>query len=280
LSGKPAALHAGVEPEQLVPAEIGRPLHAQPGRVQRERRQRRIQAFACKADRARVKGQMQRAGQRVSHRSPGQADEDFGAGPGAQHGQPEVRHRGPTGRGPDAEVGAGGAQQERDEAAQGPRQRVECSSRKPGRSRRPAAPRHQRDSDRHHRQRSQQQHREPGAPQRGQALQQRQRRGQHQPTGRQHVHARGRGSARPCLARPGWIAQHHRVHVVQVAPGKRGQPAEHVDVRGAAGAPAPRPPQGGRQRGEQRGRQHQTGQMISPHRHRFAQTSLHSRIAS
>ena len=207
------ALHTGVEAQQLVPAKIPSGLHAQPGRVQRQRPQRRIDVGLVETGRSRMKGQVQRARQRVPHRSPPHAGENLGARPDAQRSQSEVGQRGPPNRRPDTQVRAGCAQQERDESAQGPWQGVECAPRESRRTRRPAAPRHQRDPGRHHRQGRQQPHREPRSAQRGQALQQGQRRGEHQPAGGQHMHPRAGAPAGARLAWPRRIAQHHRVHI-------------------------------------------------------------------
>ena len=95
-----AALHAGVEAEQLVPGEVGGFFHAQGGfdivQVQRLQTGR---ATAAEALGAAVPGQVQGAGEGVLHRpAPGHAEEQLGHAPGHADGEDDRQN-------PAAEVG-------------------------------------------------------------------------------------------------------------------------------------------------------------------------------
>ena len=91
-----AALHAGVEAEQLVPGEIDRFLHAQwRVRVFQVQRLEAGGTAAAKALGTAVPGQVQGTGEGVLHRpAPGHAEEQLGHAP--QHANTQQRHQHPA----------------------------------------------------------------------------------------------------------------------------------------------------------------------------------------
>ena len=226
-----AALHAGVERQQLVPAKIAGRLAAELGGVERQRPQRGFPRPAGEAGGARMEGEMERAGEGVAHGADAHAREQLPAAPGADHQQARSR-RSPASRSgarsPPAARWRGRRRRQRRRArrARARRRRPRAVS-----PRLPAPHGHHEGAERHDDAGEQQQAGEPFALEAEDMDEQDQQHGGDEAAGRQHMHL-GRIA----------VARDDVMDVDQIAP-RQLEEAQPVERRRATDEPAARAPE-------------------------------------
>ena len=226
-----AALHAGVERQQLVPAEVARRLAAELGRVERQRPQRGLARPAGETGGARMEGEVERAGEGVAHGADAHACEQLPAAPGADHQQHEAADLLPLDRAPEARLRRAREGEEERKGEERVGQALEGAARKPGRRGFPAPQCHHEGAHRHDGAGAQQQAGQPLAFEAEDMDEQDEQHGGDEAARRQHVHL-GRIA----------VARDDVMDVDQVAP-RQPEGTQPVQRRGAAGEPTARAPE-------------------------------------
>ena len=222
-----AALHAGVEPEQLVPGEVAGLFHAQRRlRIGQVERLEAGGAAAAEAFGAAVPGQVQGTGEGMLHRpAPGHAEEQLGHAPGHANGEEAGEEPAAEAFRQDPGHRQGGEEEARGERQQALRQAHPGALRQPRRWVEAAAGDEQR-ADEHQRRGRQQGEAEDPAVQPETVYQDRQQRRQDE--------AAGGGDVGPGHVP---VALYHMVQVHQVATRHLHEAADPVDFGGSAAAP-------------------------------------------